>query len=148
MKNEFTLTLARINDSITRLPDLLSNAEGEVIRSEYARIFGDCIAGNEHKEGGLYLALPFQTSLLTDPVLYIVSGGLLVLDHPTRSGQSEFAFGESTHVINLNRKYSLYENRYPRLISCPRTGKSVEASWMCNKLMSLDFKGPFAVVTA
>jgi len=148
MHNEFTLTLARIQASITRVPDRLSSPKGEHVRSEYARIFGDCIAGHEHKEGGLYLALPFQTSLLTDPVLYIVAGGLLLLDHPTRSGESEFAIEERAHVIDLNRKCSLYENRYPRLISCPRKAESVEASWMRDKLMSLNFKGPFAEATA
>jgi len=142
MNNEFALTLARIQAAITRVPDRLSNPKGEAIRAEYARIFGSCIAGHEPREGGLYLALPFQTSLLTDPVLYTAAARLLVLDHPTRSGQSEFAI--DAHVIDLPRQWSLYENRYPRLISCPSNGEGVAASWMINRLMSLDFKGPFS----
>ena len=107
MTNEYTQTLAHIQDSINRIPDRLSTPEGEDVRSEYAEIFGRVIIGHQNKEGGLYLNLPFQASLLTDPVLYIVAGGLLVLDHPTRSGASEFVFGESAHNIDLNRKCSL-----------------------------------------
>ena len=72
MTNEYTQTLARIQDSIKRIPDRLSNPEGEDVRSEYAEIFGRVIIGYQNKEGGLYLTLPFQASLLTDPVLYIV----------------------------------------------------------------------------
>lgn len=147
MNNEFALTLARINDSIMRVPDRYSNPKGEASRSEFAAIFGQCIIGQEHKEGGLYLALPFQTSLLTDPVLYIVAGGLLVLDHPTRPGASEFAFGELAHIIDLNRKCSLYENRFPRIISCARKREEIRVSCMINRLSACDFRGPFAKET-
>ena len=148
MTNEFTRTIARIQDSIARVPDRLSNPEGEDVRSEFARIFGWVIIGHEQKEGGLYLALPFQVSLLTDPVLYVVAGGLLVLDHPTRSGASEFAFGDRAHIIDLNRKCSLYENRFPRMISCPRKREEIRASWMMNELMYNGFFGPFAKAAA
>lgn len=144
MKNEFTLTLARVEELILRMPDRLSTPKGEVLRSEYASIFGKCIVGHEQKEGGLYLTLPFQTSLLTDPVLYIVAGGLLVLDHPTRSGQSEFAFGERAHIIELNRKCSLYEGRFPRIIACARKREEIGVSGIVNRLSAYDFSGPFA----
>jgi hypothetical protein len=144
MTNEYTHTLARINDSIKRIPDRLSTPKGEDVRSEFAEIFGRVIIGHENKDGGLYLTLPFQVSLLTDPVLYIVAGGLLVLDHPTRSGASEFAFGETAHIIDLNRKCSLYENRFPRMISCPRKREEIQASWMMNELKYNGFYGPFA----
>jgi hypothetical protein len=147
MTNEFSLTIARIQDSIKRIPDRLSTPQGEDVRSEFARIFGQVIIGHQY-EGGLYLTLPFQASLLTDPVLYVVAGGLLVLDHPTRSGESEFAFGEHAHIIDLNRKCSLYENRYPRIISCPRKREEIRASWMMNELMYSGFFGPFAKVAA
>jgi hypothetical protein len=80
-------------------------------------------------------------------VLYIVAGGLLVLDHPTRSSQSEFAFGEQAQVIDLNRKCSLYENRFPRIISCPRKREEIRAGWMVNRLTEGNFRGPFAKVT-
>ena len=148
MNNEFSLTIARISDSITRVPDRLSNPEGEATRAEFARIFEQCIIGHEQKEGGLYLALPFQTSLLTDPVLYIVGGGLLVLDHPTRSGASEFAFGDRAHVHDLPRNYSLYENRYPRIITCPRKREEIQLSYFLNRLAACDFQGPFAKAAA
>jgi len=148
MTNEYTLTLARIQDSIKRIPDRLSNPKGEAARSEFARIFGRVIIGHEDKEGGLYLALPFQTSLLTDPVLYLVAGGLLVLDHPTRPGASEFAFGDRAHVHDLPRHYSLYENRYPRIICCPRKHEEIRASAMVNQLSACDFRGPFAKAAA
>ena len=148
MTNEYTQTLARIQDSIKRIPDRLSTPEGEDVRSEYAGIFGRVIIGHQNKEGGLYLTLPFQVSLLTDPVLYIVAGGLLVLDHPTRSGASEFVFGESAHIIDLNPKCSLYEDRFPRIITCPRKREKIEASYMVNRLMACNFFGPFAKATA
>jgi hypothetical protein len=147
MNNEFVLTLARIQDSIKRIPDRLSNPKGEDARSEFARIFGQVIIGHEDKEGGLYLALPFQTSLVMDPVLYIVAGDLLVLDHPTRSGASEFAFGDRAHVHDLSRHWSLYENRFPRIISCARKREEIQLSGMVNRLSAYDFRGPFAKET-
>ena len=148
MTNEYTLTLARIKDSIKRIPDRLSTPKGEDARSEFAQIFGRVIIGHEDKDGGLYLTLPFQVSLLTDPVLYIVAGGLLVLDHPTLSGASEFAFGERAHIIDLNQRWSLYENRFPRIITCASKREEIRAGWMVNRLMSCDFHGPFAKATA
>ncbi len=143
MSNEYTLTLARVKDSIKRIPDPLSNPNGEDTRSAFARIFGQVIIGHEDKDGALYLTLPFQVSLLTDPVLFIVAGGLLVLDHPTRSGASEFAFGERTHVIDLPNRWSLYEKRHPRMLACARKGESIQAGWMVNELMYNGFNGPF-----
>ena len=148
MTNEFTLTIARIQDSIQRIPDRLSNPVGEDARAEFARIFEQSIIGHEQKEGGLYLALPFQVSLLTDPVLYVVAGGLLVLDHPTRRGASEFAFGDRAHVHDLPRQYSLYENRYPRIITCPRKREEIQLSYLLNRLSAYDFFGPFAKAAA
>jgi hypothetical protein len=148
MTNEFSLTIARIQDSIARVPDQYSNPKGEAKRAEFARIFEQCIIGHEQKEGGLYLALPFQVSLLTDPVLYIVAGGLLVLDHPTRSGASEFAFGERAHVVYLPQHWSLYENRYPRIITCARKRENVPVGWMVNRLTAHNFHGPFAKTAA
>jgi len=148
MTNEYSLTLARIKDSIKRIPDRLSGPKGEDARSEFAQIFGRVIIGHEDKDGGLYLALPFQTSLLSDPVLYIVAGGLLVLDHPTRPGASEFAFGDRAHVHDLPRNWSLYDNRYPRIISCPRKREEIQLSGMINRLSAYDFRGPFAKATA
>ncbi len=142
MSNEFFDTVARIKGSISRVPDRLSTVHGEETRAEFARIFGQCIISREDKECTYLLTLPFQAALLTDPILYAVGGGFIVLDHPTQSGQSEFAI--DANIIDLNRKCSLYENRYPRMISCPRKGEKIEASWMANRLMNLEFKGPFA----
>jgi len=153
MTKEFTLTLARINDSITRVPDRLSNPKGEAMRSEYARIFGIGLLGHEQKEGWQYLTVPFQASLFTDPVLYLIAGGLLVLDHPTRPGASEFAFGKNAHVHGLPRHYSLYENRYPRAITCIRKGEiqkgeKYNSGLLIDRLSACDFRGPFAKVIA
>jgi hypothetical protein len=147
MTNEYTHTLARINDSIKRIPDRLSTPKGEDVRSEFARIFGQVIIGHQY-EGGLYLTLPFQASLLTDPVLYVVAGGLLVLDHPTRRGASEFAFGDRAPVIDIPRNCSLYANRYPRIIALTRRREEIRASWMVKRLASSGFYGPFAKVAA
>ena len=148
MTNEYTLSISRINDSIKRIPDRLSTPKGEDVRSEFAGIFGRVIIGHENKDGGHYLTLPFQVSLLTDPVLYIVAGGLLVLDHPTRRGESEFAFGDRAPVINIPLNCSLYENRYPRIIVLTRRREEIRAGWMVKRLASCGFYGPFAKVAA
>jgi hypothetical protein len=144
MTNEYTHTLARINDSIKLIPDRLSTPKGEDVRSEFAEIFGRVIIGHENKDGGLYLTLPFQVPLLTDPVLYVIAGGLLVLDHPTRRGESEFAFGDRAPVIDIHRNCSLYANRYPRIIACSKKREEIRAGWMVNRLMTCGFYGPFA----
>jgi hypothetical protein len=144
MSNKFNEIVTRINDSILRLPDRLSTTHGEATRAEFSRIFGQCIIGHEHKEGGLYLTLPFQTSLLTDPILYIVPGGLIVLDHPIKNRQFEFAIDAQAHVVDLSRKDSLYEDRYPRLIAVARKHEKINVSLILNRLMQLNFRGPFA----
>lgn len=153
MNNEFTLSLARVNDAIMRVPDRLSNPKGEALRSEYARIFGIGLLGHVQREGLQYLTLPFQTSLLTDPVLYLIAGGLLVLDHPTRPGASELAFGGHAHVYDLPRHYSLYENRYPRAITCIRKGEiqkggKYSLGLLINRLTEGNFRGPFTKAAA
>ena len=153
MNKEFTLSLARVNDAIMRVPDRLSNAKGEALRSQYARIFCIGLLGHEQREGWQYLTLPFQTSLLTDPVLYLIAGGLLVLDHPTRPDASEFAFGKHAHVHDLPRHYSLYENRYPRTITCIRKGEiqkgeKYNLGLLINRFKEGNFRGPFAKVAA
>ena len=153
MNNEFTLSLARINDAAMRVPDRLCNPKGEALRSEYARIFGIGLLGHEQREGWQYLTLPFQTSLLTDPVLYLIAGGLLVLDHPTRQGASELAFGGHAHVYDLPCHYSLYENRYPRMITCIRKGEiqkgeKYNLGLLITRLAEGNFRGPFAKAAA
>ena len=144
MTNEYTHTLARIHDSIKRIPDRLSTPNGEAVRSEFAGIFGRVIIGHEDKDGGLYLTLPFQVSLLTDPVLYVIAGGLLVLDHPTRRGESAFAFGDRAPVIDIPRNCSLYANRYPRIIALTRRQEEIRAGWMVKRIASCGFYGPFS----
>lgn len=143
--HQLTHATARVTGSILRIPDRLSTPQGATARAEYARIFGDCIAGQWQAEGWLYLSLPFQVALLTDPVLYIVAGGLLVLDHPTQSGQSQFALepDSRTHTFDINRKWSLYENRHPRMITCARRGEEIRVGWMINQLATCNFRGPF-----
>ncbi len=142
--HEFEKVVARINDTILRVPDRLSNPKGEAIRAEYASIFAECILGHRNERGGLYLSLPFQLSLLTDPLLFIVAGGFLVLDHPEQSSQhDEFAFGDKAHIVALSPKASLFENRFPRLIACARKREKIEVSFMLNRLMQCEFKGPF-----
>ncbi len=84
--NEFFDTLTRIKSSIVRVPDRLSTVDGEATRAEFARIFGKCIIGREDTECTYLLTLPFQAALLTDPILYAVGGGFIVLDHPTQNG--------------------------------------------------------------
>ena len=142
MSNEYLETLTAVTKSIKRVHDRLSTPQGENLRADFARIFGDCVAAAKPDFEGLYLALPFQASLLTDPVMFITGGGFVLLDHPTKAEQHEFAI--NALVIPLNCDVSLYENRYPRLIVIPQKHETIAVSWMVNKLMSLDFRGPFA----
>ena len=136
--------VTRVTNSITRVPDRLSTPNGESIRAEYARIFGACIAAGEANFAGLYLDLPFQASLLTDPAMYSTHGALVVLDHPTEPEQYEFAMSK-VHILHLNKNQSLYQGRYPRLIYIPTERKEwSKASMMFNRLSRFEFRGPFA----
>ena len=142
MTNEFTECLTKITNSITRLPDKLSNPSGEKSRDEYAHIFARCILGRlEDAEYG-YLALPFQASLLTDPIIFLVAGGYAILDHPVQCDQYQWII--PNHIVSLNRKMSLYENRHPRLIALPRKHQKIPLSWMVNQLRQVEFVGSFA----
>lgn len=137
---------ARVKASITHLPDSLTarGAAGLACRAEFSGIFAQCIAGAETNPD-FFASLPFQASLLTDPHIYIVAGGLLVLDHPTKPEQFQSAFNaHNVHVVNLNKKASLYQGRHPRLIACPRKREKIEVGWMLNRLMQCEFRGPFS----
>ena len=140
--NEFFDTLTCIKSSIVRVPDRLSTVDGEATRAEFARIFGKCVIGRE--DTTYLLTLPFQAALLTDPILYGVGSGFIVLDHPTQSGQYGFAIEDCAHVVDLPRKDSLYEDRYPRIIVCARKREKIEVAIMLNRLMQCEFRGPFA----
>lgn len=143
MNTEFIETVTRVTNSITRIPDRLSTPDGESARAQFARIFGDCIAAGVVNSDGLCLYIPFQASLLTDPIMYATQGALVVLDHPITAEQFEFAMSK-VHIIPLPRKQSLYHDRHPRLIYIPTDRSKSRASWMCDRLRRFEFRGPFA----
>jgi hypothetical protein len=120
------------------VPDRLSTPAGETVRKRYAEHFAALISGHLHDDG-LWLTLPFQAALLTDPILFIVGGGLVVLDHPTVQGHAEFAL--KGQVIDTLPQRSLYETRYPRLIGCSRKGEDVQLGTLSHRIT--DFRGPF-----
>jgi hypothetical protein len=137
----------RIEASIRRIPDCLSRLpDGASIRAEFARIFGMCIGGME-RPTGMYSLLPMHLSLLTDPHLFIVPGGFIVLDHPTRSGEFDWSFDldgrRGVQVHDAPAWWSLYENRHPRIIACRHMGDEFLLSAMTNRLTREDFHGPF-----
>jgi hypothetical protein len=138
----------RIESAIRRIPDRLSSLpEGESIRADYARIFGLCIGGME-RPTGMYSLLPMHLSLLTDPHLFITRGGFVVLDHPESPSEFAWAFELSSqwrniHVHDTATCWSLYENRFPRVIVCPHKGESAHLSVMLNRLTNQGFHGPF-----
>lgn len=135
----------RIEASINRIPDSLSShAEGVSIRAEFARIFGLCIGGTE-SHTGMYALVPMHLSLLTDPHLFVVPGGFLVLDHPTRACEHQWWLVERNglQVHSCPAWWSLYELRHPRVIVSPHKGESVHLSSMLNRLTNQDFHGPF-----
>ena len=138
---------ARVKASITHLPDSLTarGAAGLACRAEFSGIFAQCIMGHE-ADPDFFASLPFQASLLTDPHIYIVAGGLLVLDHPTKPEQFLSAIDtKDTHVVDLNKNCSLYEGRHPRMIGCHRKGDRVAMGWILNRLTQCEFRGPFAI---
>lgn len=140
---EFEEITTRIKASISRIPDRLTD-KGTAIRAEYSGIFSQCIGGHE-ADPDFYSALPFQVSLHTDPHIYIVGGGLLVLDHPTKPRQFLSAIdSKDAHVVDLNKRSSLYEDRQPRLVACHRKGGRIEVGLMFNRLIQCEFRGPFA----
>ena len=143
MNHKLLEAATRVANSITRIPDRLSSPDGESTRTEYARIFGECITAGLANSGGLYLDLPFQASLLTDPVMYATHGALVLLDHPTEAEQYEFAMSK-VHIVQLNKNQSLYQGRYPRLFYIPTERGEHKAGLMVNRLMNLEFRGPFA----
>jgi hypothetical protein len=145
MNPELLETIARVTKSITRIPDRLSTPVGESARAEFARIFSKCINAGMIDPEGLYLTLPFQASLLTDPVMYTADGDIFVLDHPTKPEQGEFAMNNA-HIIKLHPNNSLYQNRYPRLIYIPTERKepAVSIGQRVNRLRRFEFHGPFA----
>lgn len=143
---EFEEITGRIKASVNRVPDRLTarGAPGLASRAEFSRIFAQCILAHE-ANADFISVLPFQVSLLTDPHIYIVAGGLLVLDHPTKPEQFQSAFNaQNVQVVALHKKASLYEGRHPRLIAYPRKGEKIEVSWMRNRLMQCEFRGPFS----
>lgn len=147
MKSELQEFNQRIESAIRRIPDRLSSQpEGESIRADYARIFGLCIGGTE-RHTGMYSLLPIHLSLLTDPHLFIVPGGFLVLDHPTRSCEFDWSFDLGDRLgVRANSApawWSLYENRHPRLIVFSHKGESVHLSVMLNRLTNQGFHGPY-----
>jgi len=143
MNPQLLEAVKRVTNSITRVPDRLSSHDGECTRAEFARIFGECITAGVITSEGLYLHIPFQASLLTDPIMYATHGALVVLDHPTKPEQSEFAMN-NLHIIHLPRKQSLYQDRHPRLIYIPTDKNESKAGWMCDRLRRFEFHGPFA----
>ena len=55
----------------------------------------------------------------------------------------------NAHVHDLPRHYSLYENRYPRTITCIRKdeiqkGEKYNLGLLINRLKEGNFRGPFA----
>lgn len=137
-----------IEASIRRIPDSLSShAEGVSIRAEFARIFGLCVGGTEIHTG-MYALLPMHLSMLTDPHLFIVRGGFLVLDHPTRACEFNWALDLEDRrgriqVHDAPTWWSLYELRHPRVIISPHRGESVNLSAVLNRLTNEGFHGPF-----
>ncbi len=145
---EYEEITARVKASITRIPDSITagGASGLACRAKFSGIFANCIVGHE-ADPDFFASLPFQTSLLTDPHIYIVAGGLLVLDHPTKPEQFLSAIdSKDTHVVDLNKNCSLYEGRHPRMIGCCHKGERVAMSWILNRLMLCEFRGPFAML--
>ena len=145
MNTEFIETVARVTNSITQIPDQLSTPTGESARADFVRIFGKCINAEVVEPKGLYLTLPFQASLLTDPVMFVTNGDIFVLDHPTTPEQGEFAMNNA-HIIHLNPKHSLYQDRHPRLIYIPaeRKKSAISMGERVFGLLSFEFRGPFA----
>lgn len=144
---EYEEITQRLTASITRISDRLTvtDEHQDDLRANFIRIFEQCILGRE-AEPIFYGSLPFPVALLTDPHLFHIPGGLLVLDHPTHYGRFESIFHSHrrVHIVDLPLKWSLYENRFPRLILCVRKGdESPSPSFFSSRLSSAAFYGPF-----
>lgn len=135
---EVELLAARLTGSFHRGPADGLRAD---IRAEYARKFGMTIGGAEKTNSALWAVLPLHLVLLTDPHLYRVRCGFIVLDHPVRA--NEFAWAIKAQGHDGPAWWSLYADRHPRLISIPDKGREVPLGDICGSLTCAGFHGPW-----
>lgn len=142
--------LSRLLDrSIVRVPDAMTRAERDsdyFYRKEFANELAACMGAKHVINPAIYLTLPFQLCLLTDPHLFEVIKGHLILDHPTVANDgNEYWLSQNCAYVGLHARHSLYQNRYPRMIALNGAGKAnpVELSKYTNELMYRRHEGPF-----
>jgi hypothetical protein len=135
---EVELLAARLTGAFHRGPADGLRAD---IRAEFARIFGMAIGGTEETHSALWAVLPLHLALLTDPHLYRVRCGFIILDHPVRA--EEFAWALKAQVHDGPTWWSLYADRHPRLIAIPDKGREVPLANVCGSLTCAGFHGPW-----
>ena len=127
-----------VDQTIVRVPDALTGVGGDTAyfcRKAFAGEFAAHIGAKHVFNPALFVTLPFQLCLLTDPHLFGVKNGHLILDHPTIANDGhEYWFGR---CASLHARHSLYQNRYPRMIAVDAAGKHspIELSKYVNTLM-------------
>ena len=139
MSDTFSKLDRRIESAIRRVPDRLTDHPD--IRADWARAFAQCL-GAAQQPVRMFGCLPFHLHLMTDPHLFRLYTGFVVLDHPETVGEfEECIYRGRVQVHDIAKWHSLYENRHPRLISIPDKGKIQTVADMINRLR--DFHGPF-----
>jgi hypothetical protein len=79
---------------------------------------------------------------MTDPHLFRLYTGFLVLDHPQTAREFEdYIYSKRVRVHDIAKWHALYENRHPRLIWIPDKGNILTVADMINRLR--DCHGPF-----
>ena len=130
----------RTESAILRIPDRLSIRED--VRAEWADTFAR-VLGATLEPVRMFNVLPLRLNLLTDPLLLRVRRAFVVLDHPQRAEEFEWAVRQPrVAVYDCPRWWSLYENRHPRLIVVPDTGETLWVSDLLSRV-GYSWHGPF-----
>ena len=137
----------RIEAAIRRIPDRLSTPEGELVRLDWACTFALNLGG-ELAPVRHFAFLPFHLHLLTDPVLMRLRTGYLLLDHPQTVDLFDWAFEmdspcQRAQIVDVAHWWSLYDNRYPRLIVVPDRGESLLVAELLTRLTNQGWHGPY-----
>lgn len=116
----------------------------EDVRRDWAQTMATTM-GLSLVEERLLVSVPVQACLWTDPVLFRHRHAWLVLDHPASANEPEWPLrllSQRVGVHDCPRWWSLYENRYPRLITVSDRQRVLPASDLLNRL-GPDWHGPF-----
>ena len=138
-----------VDRSIIRVPDAQSRLDRDTAyfcRKAFAGELASAMGAKHVYNFAILLTLPFQLCLLTDPHLFQVKNGHLILDHPTVANDGHEHWFD--RCAPLDTRHSLYQNRYPRLIALEGAGKErpVDLSFYVSNIWRSNHMGLFSLL--